>query len=74
MSTVIAEGSEWDTLMTEQGMAYYHNRRTGETTWERPVLAAGTSAAAPLQAEESPRYFFLFGVRRYNMYTEYSYV
>ncbi|CAM9908607.1 unnamed protein product, partial [Ectocarpus sp. 4 AP-2014] len=30
----LAEG--WDTHTTEQGMVYYHNRVTGETTWQRP--------------------------------------
>ncbi|CAM9807894.1 unnamed protein product, partial [Ectocarpus sp. 12 AP-2014] len=26
----------WDMHTTEQGVAYYHNRVTGETTWQRP--------------------------------------
>ncbi|CAM9194635.1 unnamed protein product, partial [Pylaiella littoralis] len=52
MSTT-AEESEWVTHMTEQGMAYYHNRRTGETTWERPVLVAGAAVDSPLQTNKS---------------------
>lgn len=33
-TTDLAEG--WDTHTTEQGLTYYHNRVTGETTWQRP--------------------------------------
>ncbi|CAM9989033.1 unnamed protein product, partial [Ectocarpus fasciculatus] len=41
----LAEG--WDTHTTEQGVAYYHNRVTGETTWQAATAAspAGTASS-----------------------------
>eukprot|EP00903_Cladosiphon_okamuranus_P006805 g6633.t1 len=44
-------GSEWVSHTTEQGMAYYYNTRTGETTWECPAGAA-TPQQSSIAAEK----------------------
>ena len=48
------------------GRTYYHNTHTGTTTWDRPAVAAGSSAASvalkvvflPDSPGEDPRYLF----------------
>jgi hypothetical protein len=32
----ISEESDWQEFTTEGGDIYYHNSKTGETSWERP--------------------------------------
>eukprot|EP00752_Nemacystus_decipiens_P004654 g4245.t1 len=54
---------DWDTHTTEQGLTYYYNRRTGETTWERPAGAAAPQQSSiggweAIWSEEHQMYYY----------------